>query len=397
MVESNKPYQKPVDGTTLYDRLGGDAVVPALAISFLDELVETPVLKPFFKDVSVFALKTHQVKLFRVVFGKEDEKPDEGEFFDFMLKTHTRLFRDDLNETHFDLTMECFEAACRTFRMHQTMIDECMAILLPLRAVFEYGAKIAAQEKDMNAEELTKLPVASSTTIGTETPVRLPEYSKVDIPDWLPEALGGSTTDPSIVRAWTCELTDCFGPEGDAKIAATFMDQPYMDHHVYLVAFLELAFLPDDVPSDFRKEILNVVKFPRGYDKPPLSRALFKRMIDQFVSICDMKGLPRSAALNAEKKLHSYRHEFAEKTCKADGVNGPHILRKVGNAKPKLTQFEIRVTHVPVKELEANDIDESLSSKETASLTSRGSVSASNSKVEKKTGFMKRLFVRNKA
>ena len=35
------------------------------------------------------------------------------------------------------------------------------------------------------------------------------------------------------VRAWTRDLTDRFGPEGDKVVADTFMDMPYMNHHVF--------------------------------------------------------------------------------------------------------------------------------------------------------------------
>jgi hypothetical protein len=121
--------------------------------------------------------------------------------------------------------------------------------------------------------------------MGTAAPAFLPEYSKIEIPDWLPKALGKCSS-ISNVRPWTCDLTDHFGAEGDEAIADTFLDQPYMDHHVYLAALLQLAFLPDDIEDKKSEYILNIVQYPRGRKNHRLSRALFDRMIDHFLISC---------------------------------------------------------------------------------------------------------------
>jgi hemoglobin len=176
---------------TLYERLGGDAFINMMVCSFFDEIVENPKLKPFFKNISLAVLKTHQVKLFRVIFGVDEEKPEEGDLLEFMLRTHTHLFRElGLNETHFDMVANCFVQGLQSFQVEQNLIDECVAFLVPLRIVFEYGAKVASQEKTMNPEQLKPLPLASTKTIGIDVPAILPEYSKIEISDWLPPALG---------------------------------------------------------------------------------------------------------------------------------------------------------------------------------------------------------------
>ena len=88
---------------TLYERLGGDAAVEIAVSNFFDEICEDEVLSPFFENISVSAMRVHQMKFFRLVLGADADKPDLDEILYFMLATHTRLFRDHgLNEQHFD-------------------------------------------------------------------------------------------------------------------------------------------------------------------------------------------------------------------------------------------------------------------------------------------------------
>ncbi|CAB9513224.1 whole genome shotgun sequence [Seminavis robusta] len=317
-------------GETLYDRLGGDDMVNLLVCSFFDAILENPDLKPFFANISVAALKTHQIKLFRVIFGKEDEKPEEEDLLDYMLRTHTRLFRElGLGPTHFDMVANCLVQSLQTFSIDQEIIAECTAILAPLRAVFEYGEKVAQQEKQMDEHTKKTLPLASPKTMGTDIEVVLPEYSTIDIPSWLPQTLQ-KESQTGDVREWTCDLTDRFGAEGDRQIADTFLDQPYMDHHVYLVAFLQLAFCPDHgVDTRHRRQIVEIVQYPRGRDNAKLSRELFDRMICQFLITSTMMGLSSHSKLKAEGKLRSYHSHFAKKTTSVGGVDAPHVLRRV--------------------------------------------------------------------
>ena len=82
---------------TLYERMGGDAMMNLVVWSFFDELLEEPKLAPFFKNTALTALKTHAVKLFKIMCGSEDEQPEEEALLEYMLRTHTRLFREGLD------------------------------------------------------------------------------------------------------------------------------------------------------------------------------------------------------------------------------------------------------------------------------------------------------------
>lgn len=316
---------------TLFQRLGGDPFITLMVASFFDEIVEDPSLAPFFENISVSALKVHQVKLFGVIFGSDEEKPDPDDLLNFMLATHTRLFREHgLDATHFDKVATCFVQGLQSFMIDQDLIDECVAILMPLRKSFEYGAQVAAREKGMEADQLKSLPVACAKRMDSDIATVLPEPASIEIPDWLPEALAKSSKEP-LVRAWTCKLTDRFGAEGDEVVADVFMDMPYMNHHVYLVAFLQLAFLPAHIDDDHVQNLLCMIRYPRGPEKAPLSRDIFDRMVVQFKKVCVSMSMRKDAVSQAESQLHSHGDIFP-KTVKygsSGGVKAPHSLRKV--------------------------------------------------------------------
>ncbi|CAB9516440.1 expressed unknown protein [Seminavis robusta] len=188
------------------------------------------------------------------------------------------------------------------------------------------------------------LPLASPKTIGTDLEVVLPEYSKIEIPTWLTGKLAKDSKTP-VLHAWTCDLTNRFGPEGDKDIADTFMDQPYMDHHVYLVAFLQLAFMKaDSVCAQHQRKMLQIVQYPRGRGNPKLSQELYIRMIAQFLIASVKLGLSQEALKKAEKQLRSHTSSFAKKTTPVGGVKAPHILHKIRMLEDKdnLTALGIR-------------------------------------------------------
>lgn len=311
---------------TLYERLGGDEDMRILTINFIDEAAEHPKLYKMLKNVPLSVLGHHQVNLFRVLFGPEEKRPNPDCFLDYMLATHVRMFRDyGLNEEHFDLVAVNLVTGLQTLQKDQKEIDEVVELLTPLRAVFEYGAKVASKEKGLTEEERAMLPKASAQTIGTNEMVALRDPAFMDIPAWLPETLKKYSSE-SKVRAWTCELTQQFGPAGDKDIADTFMDMPYMNHHVYLVAFLQLAFLPDGEDSS---ELLGMVRFPRGPMNPPLCLALWNRMIAQFVRTAKNLFMDTIAITRAVNKLRSYSDHFPDVAVeKVNGLKAPHLLQQ---------------------------------------------------------------------
>lgn len=323
---------------TLYQRMGGDSKVELAVEQFLVEIGRSPELLPFFENISVSALGVHQIKLFRVLFGPEEERPDRDEFLTFMLATHTRLFREmGLNEHYFDLVADCLVCSFQKVNYSQEIIDDCLVELAPLRIVFEYGAKVAAKEKTYDTDQLANLPTASASSIETEEPTVLPDPAWIDIPDWLPETLERYSAN-GVVRSWTKDLIDRFGVDGDKVIADCFLDAPYMNHHVYACAMMQLAFLPEDASS---VELLDVVLYPRGPDKGLLWGAMWERMIDQFKDTCDYMMMDADMSQKAVNKLLKYKKLFRKGEIKlVGGLHTPHVLKRVVHAEFDVSAIE---------------------------------------------------------
>lgn len=197
---------------------------------------------------------------------------------------------------------------------------------MPLRVVFEQGAKVAAQERTYSEEQLRTLPTTSSVSFDSDEPTVLPNPAWIETPEWLLDTLRRSSANGNL-RAWTRELVNRFGVKGDRVIADTFMDMPFMNHHVYVTAMLQLAFLPDDKdPSD----LLDVVRYPRGPDKGRLWASLWERMIGEIEKTCDYFMMETDVSKQAVDNLRMYTCEFRKGDVKlVGGPTTPHILRRV--------------------------------------------------------------------
>jgi len=130
---------------TLMQKLGGNASVKAAVEGLYSRLLADEDLSPFFEDVSMTALKIHQIEFMKVAFS---QIPDDFDVAEFMKTKHARLFTDKgLNESHFDKLAGHFVATLEDLSVPQNLIDEAVAVVGPLRPVFEQGAKDAQEQK----------------------------------------------------------------------------------------------------------------------------------------------------------------------------------------------------------------------------------------------------------
>lgn len=124
--------------TYLLDRMGGEAALEAVVEEFYVRLIGDPKLKHFFEGVNMRKLKRHQRGFLKVAFTKI---PDSIDVPMLLLKKHERLFSEmSLDETHFDLVAAHLIETMQSLGLKQTLIDEAVAIVAPLRSVFEAGA-----------------------------------------------------------------------------------------------------------------------------------------------------------------------------------------------------------------------------------------------------------------
>jgi hemoglobin len=315
---------------TLFERLGGENFVVMMLNSFFDELCETPDLQRFFRDAPVETIKTHQAKLFRCLLGPEEQQPKQEDVANYMLMTHTRLFREaGLDATHFDLVAKGFVQSLESFQVEQGMIDECVALLVPLRAVFEYGAQVAAKEKEMGQDLKKKLPECSAKTIGTDTLVVLPEPPLSAVPSWLKEELKKISNDKTL-RDWTAFLSDRCSAVGDKALADLMMDIPYLQLEPYMNSILQLALVPDSMDNAVKEAILKAVRHPRGLNKDPLPQVLYVRLIVQFEKTCDRMDVNAEETRRLVKKLRTHVPAFPNiDPPQVFGLISPHPLAKV--------------------------------------------------------------------
>lgn len=269
----------------LYDRLGGEPKVNEMTRKFFEHIgKEQALMEQFFVNVPVPAIQLHQGKFFKVLFGPEEERCSPDELLDYMVATHVRLFRDlGLNETHFDIVATCFIKALQDVGFTQDEVDECVAIVGPLRLAFQYGAQVAKQEKHMSVKKMSfdELPTATMDTMRAKQAAKLPP--QVPPPDEsLVKILGG---DREQVRAWTCALTQRFVVQ-DEVLSETFAAIPYLEMEPYLHIFLLYAFGGRSSELGARI-VLRKLRFPLGLAqaKYQLTRVFFRRMVEHFEEV----------------------------------------------------------------------------------------------------------------
>lgn len=252
------------NGQTLLERVGGISFITILLNSLYDELLESPELEHFFRRAPIETIKTHQSVLFRLILGSEDCLPSQEKLINYILASHSRLFRDaGLNETHFDLVAGCLVSTLQAFQVGQRLIEEIVSTLLPFRAVFEYGAEIAAKEKAMGTDEKKCLPLCSALTLGTDIPSILPNPPLTEVPLWLLEEMGKVARKKSL-RDWTSVLCDRCSATGDILLADVMMDIPIFQLESYLASVFQLAFLPDGIDDEITASTVQIVRHPRG-------------------------------------------------------------------------------------------------------------------------------------
>lgn len=124
--------------TTLFEKLGGADAVTAVAEGLYTRLLVDELTAPFFENVSMAKLKHHQVKFLTIAFSGIQDDLDVPKY---LRDKHMKMFTTmGLNETHFDKVAEFFVASCVELNVKQELINEAVAIIGPLRVVFEEAA-----------------------------------------------------------------------------------------------------------------------------------------------------------------------------------------------------------------------------------------------------------------
>jgi len=123
----------------LFDRLGGVPAVRATITDFYDRIMADERLAYFFDGANMPNLKMHQLRFFKLALT---EIPKDFDVPALILEKHLRLFQDKgLCEDHFDIVAGHLVDSLQSLGVPQDLVDETVAIVGPLRAVFVEGAQ----------------------------------------------------------------------------------------------------------------------------------------------------------------------------------------------------------------------------------------------------------------
>lgn len=149
-AKKSSQEEKEEETRTLLKRLGGEAALEAAVDIFYEKLMGDADLSPFFEGRDMDQLKHHQRQFMTIAFTKIPESLDVGKF---MFDKHEKLFLMGLNEMHFDAVAGHFIATLNGMGVEQKLIDEAVAVIAPLRPIFEQGAANAKKHEEEKKEE----------------------------------------------------------------------------------------------------------------------------------------------------------------------------------------------------------------------------------------------------
>ena len=146
----------------LLDRMGGDKALDAVVEEFYNRLIVDEDLQLFFHGVSVPKVKRHQKAFLKLAFTKI---PDSIDVPLYLLQKHERLFQElGLNELHFDKVAFHLVETLKSMGVPNKISDEVVAIVGPLRAVFQTGAELVEAKKVPQLMTTTEFPLPTTDT-----------------------------------------------------------------------------------------------------------------------------------------------------------------------------------------------------------------------------------------
>ena len=122
----------------LLDKIGGSAALEAAVDIFYERMLEDPSLTMFFKNTNINKLKKHQRDFLTLALT---EVPPDLNVPELIAKKHAFLFKKGLNETHFDSVAGHLKSTLKDLQVQEDHVDQVIAIIAPLRVVFEEGAR----------------------------------------------------------------------------------------------------------------------------------------------------------------------------------------------------------------------------------------------------------------
>ena len=130
-TKTQEPTEQKV---SLMDKLGGISALKAAVEEFYTRILADPDLSFFFKDVTMTALKMHQLAFMKIAFTQIPEDLDVPKL---MKEKHAPLFAKGLTAVHFDKVAGHFVATLDNLNVPSDLVNEAVSVIAPLRVVFE--------------------------------------------------------------------------------------------------------------------------------------------------------------------------------------------------------------------------------------------------------------------
>lgn len=141
----SQPLYAQSPKATLLEKLGGEDAVTAAVDIFYSKLLDDSFTAPFFDDIPMNQLRGHQIEFMKLAFT---EVPPDLDVPAYMIEKHQRLFPKGLNGQHFDRVAEHFVGSLTDLDVPQTLIDEAVGVIAPLRPAFEKGYQLAHPDEE---------------------------------------------------------------------------------------------------------------------------------------------------------------------------------------------------------------------------------------------------------
>lgn len=125
-------------------KLGGKEVLQKATDQFYDKQLHDERLMKFFRGTDMAILKWHQFNLMSIAFT---HVPKEFDIYHLIIVRHQKLFDDGLSEAVFDIVMGHFESTLKEMKVDESVIEEALSVVKPLRKVFEEGARMACDRR----------------------------------------------------------------------------------------------------------------------------------------------------------------------------------------------------------------------------------------------------------
>ena len=158
----------------MLQKLGGDEKRREAIDRFYKKQMEDDRLMHFFEGTDVEIIKWHQFNLMSIAFTAV---PTTFDVEALLLTRHKSLYDAGLTEKHFDIVAKHFTDTLEEMNVDAELIQEALDVVMPLRAIFQTGARLAKERKEQ-VEFRSRMKKMVLVAIVAAVAIRLVKHKK---------------------------------------------------------------------------------------------------------------------------------------------------------------------------------------------------------------------------